>query len=401
MQSVPVTLSLMLAIGGPVFDYGAITDQNGYYTITTNLLPGDYLWRVKNAQTLANGGTSTLLGDMNSVEMGTLIEGDADNDNCVRAIDFNIMKLTYGIPPGQPGYDPRADFTGDTLISVQDFNLIKLSYGQCGADILVGSPTPGATYTPSNTPVSTNTPTLTSTNTPTDTPTLTQTQAPTNTRTNTPTPTDTPTGTFTSTNTPTNTSTSTPTDTPTYTATPTGTPTYTATSTPLVNLSLIGHVTIAGRPDPPSPLQSVTVTLELRPLGGGPLLSYTSTTDNYGYITVTTDLLPGLVPGSYNWRIKNAQTLALSGSANLTAGVNQVEMGVFKEGDADNNNCVGTVDFNIMKVTYGIPPGQPGYDPRADFTGDTLISVQDFNLLKVNYGQCGADPISPFRAPSP
>jgi hypothetical protein len=333
-QSVTVTLSLRPVAGGPAVDYVTTTDERGYLQVSPNLLPGDYDWRIKNAQTLALGGRTTLMSGQNTINMGTMREGDADNNNCVAAPDFIILKLSYGKSSGQPGYDERADFTGDTAITTQDFNLLKLNFSQCG--------TPPLNW---DTPTPTATPTLSATLPPTETPPAT----------------------------------------PTETATPGG---GGATS-------LIGHLTIAGRSSPPSSRQSVTVSLSLRPTsGGGSPIDFTSTTDDYGYVTVTTGL--GLVPGDYNWRIKNPQTLALAGAATLLPGDNQVEMGVLREGDADDNNCVTAVDFTILKVAYGKSPGQPGYDGRADFNGDSTISSPDFTLLRNNFNQCGAGPI---RAP--
>ena len=109
----------------------------------------------------------------------------------------------------------------------------------------------------------------------------------------------------------------------------------------------------------------------------------------FSYVTMTT----GLAPGEYNWRVKNPQTLALSGATTLAAGDNQVEMGVFKEGDADDSNCVSAQDFIILKFAYGKSLGQQGYDARADFNGDDTVSSQDFIILKSNFNQCGAGPI--------
>lgn len=298
-----------------MWDYTATSDDYGIYTVTTGLLPGVFDWRLKNSQTLANGGILTLLADDTNVDMGSLKEGDANNDNTISIVDFNTLKLTYGKGPQDPGYDARADFTGDNVVNISDFNLLKVNYGQAGYPAFA-TPTPTRTSTPTN------------------------------------------------------------------------------TATPVSAVDLIAHMTISGRTAPPSPRQSVPVTVELRLLTGGPLLSYSGTTDDYGFITVTGGLIPG--PGTYNWRIKNPQTLANSGSASLVSGQNQVDMGLLKEGDANNDNTISVVDFNIVKVTYGKGPQDPGYDARADFTGDNVINVQDFNLLKLNYGQGGAVPISPF-----
>lgn len=157
------------------------------------------------------------------------------------------------------------------------------------------------------------------------------------------------------------------------------------------NAQLVGHVTIQGRPAQPNALQSVPVTFTLKLAGGGPEFNYSTNTDASGFFTVTS---PG--PGTYNWRVKNPQTLANSGSVTLPAsGATQQEMGLLREGDATNDNCTSVLDFNILKNTLGKTIGDPGYDARADFNGDNTVSIQDFNLLRGTFGQCGANPISP------
>ncbi len=137
---VPISFTLRLSIGGPSFSYNAFTDPSGYFTVTTGLAPGDYAYFAKNSQTLSIAGNTTLIGgSVNSIEMGTLREGDANNDNCVNIGDFTIMKNSFGKSIGQPGYDARADFTGDNAVTASDFNLIKGSFGQCGPAL----PNPG------------------------------------------------------------------------------------------------------------------------------------------------------------------------------------------------------------------------------------------------------------------
>jgi hypothetical protein len=129
---VPVTLTLRSVVDGAGGDYPASTDQSGYFTVTTSLAFGDYNWRVKNSHTLANTGVLTLGGGTQNIEMGTLKEGDASNDNCVRAVDFTILKNTFAKSLGDPGYDTRADFNTDNQVGISDFNLLKSNFGLCG-----------------------------------------------------------------------------------------------------------------------------------------------------------------------------------------------------------------------------------------------------------------------------
>jgi hypothetical protein len=131
-QSVPITFTLRLASGGPDYNYVASTDDSGVFTVTAPA-PGTYNYRVKNPQALAAAGNAALAPGINSVEMGTLPEGDANNDNCVSVVDFTLAKNAFGKSEGDPGYDPRADFNGDGTISIADFNLLKGNFGVCGA----------------------------------------------------------------------------------------------------------------------------------------------------------------------------------------------------------------------------------------------------------------------------
>ena len=158
--------------------------------------------------------------------------------------------------------------------------------------------------------------------------------------------------------------------------------------------TLIGHVTWQGRPAQPNILQQLPITITLK--SPSTEINYSvQTTDVSGFFTVTVGNLP---TGTYGWRIKGPKYLANAGTVNLNgaAVVNQ-EMGLMKAGDANNDNLVSVLDFNILKGTFGKQSGDPGYDDRADFTGDRLVSILDFNLLKGNFGMGGAPAITPWE----
>ena len=163
------------------------------------------------------------------------------------------------------------------------------------------------------------------------------------------------------------------------------------TPTPTPYARLVGHVTMEGRPAQPDALQSVPITFTLKVSGGGAENNYSTNTDASGFFTITS---PG--PGLYNWRVKNPQTLANSGSVTLpSSGTTQQEMGLLRQGDANNDNCTSVLDFNIVKNSFGKGVGDPGYDSGADFNGDNVVNASDFNLVKGTFGQCGAGPIRP------
>src|SRR5438270_6199922 len=66
--SVPVSVSLQSSLGDYTLEQASITDQSGYFTITSELAPGVYAWRAKNPQTLANAGTTTVASGTNTIE---------------------------------------------------------------------------------------------------------------------------------------------------------------------------------------------------------------------------------------------------------------------------------------------------------------------------------------------
>jgi hypothetical protein len=155
---------------------------------------------------------------------------------------------------------------------------------------------------------------------------------------------------------------------------------------------LVGHVTWQSRPAQPNALQQLPITLTLK-LGTFEANYGSQNTDSSGFFTVS---VGGLLPGTYNWRVKGPKFLANVGTVAM-AGTPQtnVEMGLMKSGDCDNNNVINVSDFNILKGTFGKTQGDPGYDDRADFTGDHAVNVTDFNALKNNFGVSGGSPVGP------
>jgi plastocyanin len=141
LQVLPITLTLKM--GSTEVNYSTrLTDQYGFFTMTLGTLPGGlYDWRVDDSTTalhspnyLANSGTVSLAGaPVTGVEMGLMRAGDPNDDNRVNITDFAILKLTFGKSVGDPGYDDRADFTGDQTVNASDFVLLKLNFGHDGA----------------------------------------------------------------------------------------------------------------------------------------------------------------------------------------------------------------------------------------------------------------------------
>jgi predicted GH43/DUF377 family glycosyl hydrolase len=128
----PLTLKLYLqGQSTPSYTLTPTTDDSGHFSLE-GIAPGTYTIVVKNSHTLANAKVATLAFGSNTLSLGTLKEGDADNNNCVAMVDFSILATTFGKSTGVPGYDDRADFDENATVNITDFSLLKASYGLCG-----------------------------------------------------------------------------------------------------------------------------------------------------------------------------------------------------------------------------------------------------------------------------
>jgi hypothetical protein len=89
--------------------------------------------------TLANRRNTVVLSPGgNGLDMGELLEGDANNDNAVDAADASLINAAFGSSVGGPTWDPRADFNEDSVVNGVDMNLLAANYNQTG-DVVLGA----------------------------------------------------------------------------------------------------------------------------------------------------------------------------------------------------------------------------------------------------------------------
>lgn len=141
--SVPLAVTLECGVSTlpGVYTYDVTTDQFGTFTFTHVVsYTSTCDFRVKNPHTLRNVKYNVTInaGD-NYVDLGTLREGDANNDNRVSLVDFSILATAYDTGPGHPNFDPRADFNENDWIEIADFSLLATNYDTHG-DIPVRMP---------------------------------------------------------------------------------------------------------------------------------------------------------------------------------------------------------------------------------------------------------------------
>jgi sugar lactone lactonase YvrE len=133
----PLALTLYAPGGAsPVGNYTANTDTSGYFTVT-GITQGTYDAKVKNAHTLSikKNNVAVPTGST-AVDFGTMLEGDANNDDNIGGGDYSILATAYGKCSGQSGWDSRADFNGSGCIEGADYSLLANNYGRHGPIIL-------------------------------------------------------------------------------------------------------------------------------------------------------------------------------------------------------------------------------------------------------------------------
>ncbi len=130
---VPVTVELFVTGNTtPVLTYSTNTDINGQFTIS-GVPVGTYNIGVKSTHTLKRVKLSqALVAGGNNINFGTLLEGDANNDNFVTLADFSLLLNSFNKTLGDLGYDPGADFNNDNFVTLADFSLLLNNFNQAG-----------------------------------------------------------------------------------------------------------------------------------------------------------------------------------------------------------------------------------------------------------------------------
>ena len=154
--------------------------------------------------------------------------------------------------------------------------------------------------------------------------------------------------------------------------------------------TISGNVMLQGRPAAPNAQWQVPLTIDFYATGNmsTPAFTNTVTTNNSGGFT-----LENITPGTYKLAVKNGHTLRkVTALVTITSGNNTINVGLLREGDANNDNVVNIFDLSILTNSYGKSQGQPGFDPRVDLNDDGVVNIFDLSLLANNYGMQGENP---------
>jgi len=110
------------------------------------------------------------------------------------------------------------------------------------------------------------------------------------------------------------------------------------------------------------------------------------TTDQQGRFSITISQ-----PGEYQIAVKHSHTLQNVTEITVCPGENYCELGLLREGDADNNNKVDIVDFSILAASFNRGAGAPSFDERSDFNMDGYVNILDFTLLADSFNNGGEE----------
>jgi hypothetical protein len=117
----------------PDFTFNPTATKSGNFTTAevSDVVPGNYDISVTSPHCLINVKRNvSISGNNTTIDMGTLLEGNANDDNKINIQDFGLLAKTYGKQKGQEGFDENADFDRNDKINITDFGLLAANYGK-------------------------------------------------------------------------------------------------------------------------------------------------------------------------------------------------------------------------------------------------------------------------------
>ena len=93
--------------------------------------PASYDISAVSSHTLVNVKRNVTIGIASTtISLGTLLEGNANNDVRINIADFSFLSGAYGKSSGEPGYNAGADFDGSGIVDINDFSLLAGNYNR-------------------------------------------------------------------------------------------------------------------------------------------------------------------------------------------------------------------------------------------------------------------------------
>ncbi len=114
-----------------VYDFNLTTTKSGNSAVceAVGVAPGVYDITALSEHTLMNVRRNVvILAPNTSVDLGTLLEGDANQDNIVNLDDYAILSMCWRASEAQAEYDTRTDFDRNGLINMADLSLFAANW---------------------------------------------------------------------------------------------------------------------------------------------------------------------------------------------------------------------------------------------------------------------------------
>ncbi len=113
----------------PTYEFNLTTTKsspdNAAVCEATGVAPGTYDIAAFGESTLMNVARSVIISDPNtSVDLGTLLEGNASQDDIVNLDDYAVLSMCWLTSEAQAEYDVRADFDRDGFVDAADLLLM-------------------------------------------------------------------------------------------------------------------------------------------------------------------------------------------------------------------------------------------------------------------------------------
>lgn len=117
----------------PLYSFSLTTNKNGgnAAALATAITPGTYDITVATPHCLVNVKRNVVIAAPSAtVNMGTLLEGNANDNNVINIQDFGILAAMYLKISSAAGFDSRADFDRNGIVNIADFGLLAANYGK-------------------------------------------------------------------------------------------------------------------------------------------------------------------------------------------------------------------------------------------------------------------------------
>lgn len=120
----------------PAYSLTVTSNASGTFSLP-DIAAGTYTVAVKHPLSLRAVQTASFTSTaVTTLDFGTLLMGDANNDNQVNILDLSILAGAYNTSVGDTDYNPQANFNGDTAVNILDLSLLAGNYNTAGADPL-------------------------------------------------------------------------------------------------------------------------------------------------------------------------------------------------------------------------------------------------------------------------